>query len=258
MATLLTANKLGNADYFCQVDLGTDLTPVSTMASTRSVGSSCSSRSGDRADPDLLETYEDQGLFVKNTFYEFMPLPLYGSVTSFRRAQSLPACSTTPTPPAAHHRDERLTSQVDTSNSCQKNGQRQRSRTTRKTADAIPTASFMPIQCFASEAEDIPAQQQVDTPTLPVLRLAEALALPEVGDPEMPTVGSVQHDTGRCKPCAFVWKEVGCNSGVNCLYCHICGPSERRRRKKQQRGSHHLGLGSATARIFNSSTKSGT
>lgn len=258
MATLFTANKLGNADYFCQVDLGADLTPVSTVASTPSVGSSCSSQSGDRADPGLLETYEDQGLFVKNTFYEFMPLPLSGSVTSLRRVQSLPACSTAPIPPAAHRRDARLTLQVDTSNSCQTTGQRQRSRTARKTANAMPMASSMPSRCFASEAEDIPAHQQVDTPILPVLRLAEALALPEVGDPEMPTVGSVQHDTGRCKPCAFVWKEVGCNSGVNCLYCHICGPSERRRRKKQQRGSHHLGLGYATSRNFNSTAKSGT
>jgi len=251
------ANRFGNADYSCQVDLGADLSPVSTVASTRSEGSSCSSQSGDRAEPGLLETY--QGLFVKNTFYEFMPKPLCGSVTSSRRVQSLPACSTAPIPLAAPCNDAGLTLRVENPNSCPATGQRQRSRTARQTASAMPIPSFMPTQSFASEAQDIPGEhQQLDTPTLPVLRLAEALALPEVGDPEMPTVGSAQHDSGRCKPCAFVWKEVGCNSGVNCLYCHICGPNERRRRKKQQRGSHHLGLGSAAARGFNSTAKSGT
>jgi len=231
---VFAANRFGNADYFCQVDLDADLSPGSTVASTRSESSSCSSQSDDRAEPGLLDNY--QGLFVKNTFYEFMPLPLCGPTTSARRVQSEPACSNAPIPLAAHHHDAGVTLQVDASSSCQATGQRQRSRTARQTANAMPIPPFMSIQRFANEAQDIPAQQQVDTPSLPVLRLAEALALPEVGDPEMPTVGSVQHDSGRCKPCAFIWKEVGCNSGVNCLYCHICGPNERRRRKKTTKG----------------------
>jgi len=239
MATLLLANKLGHTDYFCQVDTDADLSPVSTVASTRSVASSCSSQC-DGAKDALFESY--QGLFIKNTFYEFMPPPLCGPVTSLRRVQSAPSRSTAPIPPAARRDDTGLTSC-----SCQATGQRQHSRTVRKTDNGMPIPSLMPLQRFTSEAQDILTKEQAGAPTLKVLRLAEALALPELGDPDLPTVGSAQHDAGRCKPCAFFWKEVGCSNGVNCLYCHMCGPSERRWRKKQ-RGSHRLGLSSTAAR----------
>jgi len=255
MATLFAANKLDNTDYFSQVDLYADLSPVSTVASTPSVGSSCSIKCDDAAELEVFETYP--GLFVKNTFYEFMPLPLCGPVSSLRRVQSAPSWRASPTPLAAHRHDTGLTFEADTLSSYHATGQAQHSPRARRTANAIAIPSFIPFQRFTSEEQDTPAEQRVDTPTLPVLRLAEALALPKVGDPEIPTLGSEQHDTGRCKPCAFVWKEVGCSSGVNCLYCHICGPSERRRRKKQQRDSHHLGTSRTSMRGSTLTARSG-
>jgi len=50
----------------------------------------------------------------------------------------------------------------------------------------------------------------------------------------MPSVGSSQHDIGRCKPCAFLHTK-GCNSGPSCLFCHLCPPMEKQRRKRMSR-----------------------
>jgi hypothetical protein len=66
----------------------------------------------------------------------------------------------------------------------------------------------------------------------PVLSLAEALPEPELGSPEMPSVGSAGHWTGECKPCAFMAR--GCTSGVNCPFCHLCDVSEKKRRRKDK------------------------
>lgn len=48
---------------------------------------------------------------------------------------------------------------------------------------------------------------------------------------ELPTKGSALHRAGTCKPCAFVFKG-GCQSGVDCKFCHLCQPGEKKRRKK--------------------------
>jgi len=49
------------------------------------------------------------------------------------------------------------------------------------------------------------------------------------------SVGSAQHFMGNCKPCAFLWKdENGCQSGANCVFCHMCPPGEKKRRKKEK------------------------
>lgn len=49
---------------------------------------------------------------------------------------------------------------------------------------------------------------------------------------ELPSVGSVLHATGACKPCSFFWKPIGCQSKSECLHCHMCGPDEQAKRKK--------------------------
>merc|ERR1712232_749968 len=49
---------------------------------------------------------------------------------------------------------------------------------------------------------------------------------------ELPSVGSVLHGTGACKPCSFFWKPIGCQSKSECLHCHLCGPDEQAKRKK--------------------------
>merc|ERR1712094_71253 len=47
-------------------------------------------------------------------------------------------------------------------------------------------------------------------PTAPPL-----LQLHALGTPEAPTVGSIGHSLGECKPCAFFYKQ-GCQNGVQC------------------------------------------
>lgn len=55
-----------------------------------------------------------------------------------------------------------------------------------------------------------------------------------LGSPEIPTIGSKSHSLGMCKPCAFVFKG-GCGNGVNCSFCHLCEPGEKKRRKKESK-----------------------
>jgi len=56
--------------------------------------------------------------------------------------------------------------------------------------------------------------------------------LQALGSPALPTVGSQGHRQGRCKPCAFAWKGAGCQGGVDCPFCHLCDPEEKKRRRK--------------------------
>ncbi|CAL1152854.1 unnamed protein product, partial [Cladocopium goreaui] len=77
------------------------------------------------------------------------------------------------------------------------------------------------------------------------IRIAELIgkevgfvAIPDVRDavPQkvLPSVGSVMHELGTCKPCAWFWKQQGCKNGRECLHCHLCSSTEVRHRKKQR------------------------
>lgn len=50
----------------------------------------------------------------------------------------------------------------------------------------------------------------------------------------LPSVGSFDHGTGRCKPCGWFWKPGGCSNGRECCHCHLCprGEIHARRRAK--------------------------
>jgi len=49
-----------------------------------------------------------------------------------------------------------------------------------------------------------------------------------------PSIGSVQHASGTCKPCAWFWKRQGCRNGTECRHCHLCPESELKQRKKEK------------------------
>jgi hypothetical protein len=55
-----------------------------------------------------------------------------------------------------------------------------------------------------------------------------------LGSAEMPSRGSALHQWGACKPCAFVFAE-GCMNDINCQFCHLCEPGEKKRRRKERR-----------------------
>jgi len=56
---------------------------------------------------------------------------------------------------------------------------------------------------------------------------------PQLGSPEMPTVGSAGHALKKCRPCVFLWKESGCSNGTACTFCHLCGAGEHKQRRKE-------------------------
>merc|ERR1719161_2547 len=51
---------------------------------------------------------------------------------------------------------------------------------------------------------------------------------PQLGSPELPTVGSSGHHFGTCRPCAFLYTK-GCSNGVSCSFCHLCDAGEKKR-----------------------------
>lgn len=63
-----------------------------------------------------------------------------------------------------------------------------------------------------------------DVATIPVLTHARTRSLP--------TVGSAGHALRKCKPCAFFWKEAGCQNGTTCEFCHLCDADEKKIRGK--------------------------
>lgn len=52
---------------------------------------------------------------------------------------------------------------------------------------------------------------------------------------ELPSVGSANHGSGECKPCAFLHTK-GCQNGSQCQFCHLCAPGEKKRRRKEKMG----------------------
>jgi hypothetical protein len=58
--------------------------------------------------------------------------------------------------------------------------------------------------------------------------------LPQLGSADLPSVGSLGHYVHRCKPCAFFHK-MGCENGVQCNFCHLCEPGEKKRRRKEKK-----------------------
>jgi hypothetical protein len=59
---------------------------------------------------------------------------------------------------------------------------------------------------------------------------------PAPGSVELPSVGSVGHAKGRCKPCAFLHVK-GCENGAVCRFCHLCEAGEKKRRAKEKLAS---------------------
>jgi hypothetical protein len=45
-----------------------------------------------------------------------------------------------------------------------------------------------------------------------------------------PSVGSIRHELGACKPCLFVRTHVGCQNGMNCTFCHYLHKSKSKPR----------------------------
>eukprot|EP00928_Gymnodinium_smaydae_P028479 TRINITY_DN2170_c0_g1_i1.p1 TRINITY_DN2170_c0_g1~~TRINITY_DN2170_c0_g1_i1.p1 ORF type:complete len:419 (-),score=65.70 TRINITY_DN2170_c0_g1_i1:156-1307(-) len=51
-------------------------------------------------------------------------------------------------------------------------------------------------------------------------------------DAPLPSIGSVEHASGTCRPCAWFWKPQSCTNGAECRHCHLCPQGEIKRRRK--------------------------
>lgn len=87
---------------------------------------------------------------------------------------------------------------------------------------------YTPGLVLQSEAAGVPS-----THIKHVLELSETFSAPTIGAPECPSVGSVGHKLGLCKPCDFIHRG-SCRTGPACKFCHLCEPAENRRRRKEK------------------------
>merc|ERR1712194_321047 len=51
---------------------------------------------------------------------------------------------------------------------------------------------------------------------------------------QTPSVGSVGHAAGTCKPCAWNWKSSGCGKGGACTFCHMCDEDALRKKRREK------------------------
>lgn len=57
----------------------------------------------------------------------------------------------------------------------------------------------------------------------------------------LPSLGSAFHQSGQCKPCAWLWKPRGCQNAASCDYCHLCPEGELKQRKKSKVAAIRMG-----------------
>jgi len=97
---------------------------------------------------------------------------------------------------------------------------------------AVPTGSFSDLAAWSAVSESVwPCGQEQ---SWSVEALAPQKAATSSSAPGLSSRGSLQHQTGRCKPCAFVHRAVGCADGSECSFCHLCGPDEKKLRQKHK------------------------
>jgi hypothetical protein len=70
---------------------------------------------------------------------------------------------------------------------------------------------------------------------------------PEQG---LPSVGSKDHGSGICKPCAWFWKPGSCQNGRECNHCHLCPEGEIKARKKKKLLGHEKSIAGLSEPAF--------
>jgi len=205
----------------------------STLATLTSTGSTTASDAGVDSDDEMMF---EETLCLKNTFFAFV------TKRPTARSSSAPPTFTVPRAACSPQRVHTLRPEAPvseptepaTEGGCDMWIPVSSHSVASPPPQAAPALPPPPMEYPAEPLLPPPPAQRACEPGLPVLRLASLLGVPELGSKELPTRGSQCHQTGNCKPCAFAWKAGGCNAGVECQFCHLCLPGERRRRKKQR------------------------
>lgn len=102
---------------------------------------------------------------------------------------------------------------------------------------AVPAASVVPTTGKALAPSAAPAAG-VPTAAPTTAQGPSSAPLP----PGMPSRGSALHGTGRCRPCAWFWKEEKCHNLEDCGYCHLCPEGELKMRKKSKVAAMRMGV----------------
>lgn len=96
------------------------------------------------------------------------------------------------------------------------------------------------------QVEPAPPEPQ---PIAPVAQIAAPYAAPYIvpySPPVqvsngLPSKGSAAHGSGKCRPCAWFFKEQGCSNDYECGYCHLCPDGELKARKKSKVTAMRMG-----------------
>merc|ERR1712232_238478 len=97
-------------------------------------------------------------------------------------------------------------------------------------AESQEASSWRPRQVLSLDAAVLPHDAPVVTVVPPPAAPFQFPAEVQLGSVQLPTVGSLGHYDGSCKPCAFFWKEAGCSNGTACSFCHLCDSMEKKGR----------------------------
>jgi len=179
--------------------------------------------------PSLPDIQYPVPVIVRNTFIETQ-LGRPDSLDEFYRERQIRS-----SPPEAKEHREQSSSDDET----QPNLRRAITAGAQALMSSVASATGF-WACHEEECPSTPTdydgqvQMQMQLPR--VLMLSEALPEPMLGSPDIPTVGSAGHHLGNCKPCAFFHTK-GCGNGVQCPFCHLCPPDEKRRRQKDKQAS---------------------
>jgi len=94
----------------------------------------------------------------------------------------------------------------------------------RVTSWADAEADDASVTTVASQTEEQVSIAAADEAAVwPMMQLTEQ---------KLPSVGSQQHSTGGCRPCAWFYKPEGCANGDQCQHCHLCDVGEMRERRR--------------------------
>jgi len=98
----------------------------------------------------------------------------------------------------------------------------------------LPPPSRLNPHRDAPPRSGAPSTEEGDESQSPVGQLA-ATVLPD----GVPTIGTLGHATGNCKPCFFMHTRIGCQYGASCLFCHGGHPKRKQERpQKFQRAEY--------------------
>lgn len=183
----------------------------SARSTIASLGDMCPSPPGlcQESDGDARINYH-----VKNTFIDY-PAMRNPSLEEFLREREAMSC------PVSSISDKQL------------EAYRSPGSSPGSTCASAEDMSYLPpppgLPPFPATESQMHAGEQMQSPF--VISLSEGLQLPaQLGEW---SAGSVGHEMGCCKPCAFIWKD-GCMSGAECPFCHLCPPGEIKKRKKDK------------------------